>query len=154
MNEKRGTKIQKISTYVQNTIVVRFFLSHSRLFITDLLPPKFRTLLFVIQPPSNFCLFPRSRNRYTFLTTSSRDIHFCGAPCDDDALFWTSSDRAKVRISIAIASAFSLLTTAFAIATYCTDASRFRYPEKPIIWLAACYRCRLVEINGHLHHFF
>lgn len=80
-----------------------------------------------------------SRNRYTFLTTSSRDIHFCGAPCDDDALFWTSSDRAKVRISIAIASAFSLLTTAFAIATYCTDASRFRYPEKPIIWLAACY---------------
>ena len=130
------------------------FLSHSRLFITDLPPPKFRTLIFVIQPPSNFCLFPRSRNRYTFLTTASRDIHFCGAPCDDDALFWTSSDRAKVRISIAIASAFSLLTTAFAIATYCTDASRFRYPEKPIIWLAACYRCRLVEINGHLHHFF
>lgn len=85
-----------------------------------------------------------SRNRYTFLSTNEREVPICGAPCDSiesKRLFWTEGQRRITRVLIAIFSSFSLLITAFAIATYLTDSTRFRYPEKPIVWLAGCYFC-------------
>ena len=80
-----------------------------------------------------------SRNRYTFLTTQKRDVSYCGAPCESGELFWSETDRFIIRTVVAIFSAISIVTTTFAIATYLTESNRFRYPEKPIIWLAVCY---------------
>ncbi|XP_068617738.1 frizzled-10-like [Battus philenor] len=34
---------------------------------------------------------------------------------------------------------FSLLSTSFALLTFCAEPSRYRYPERPAVWMAACH---------------
>ncbi|XP_014361371.2 frizzled-10 [Papilio machaon] len=33
----------------------------------------------------------------------------------------------------------SLLSTSFALLTFCAEPSRYRYPERPMVWMAACH---------------
>ncbi|GFS02814.1 frizzled-7 [Elysia marginata] len=61
----------------------------------------------------------------------------CGAPCHD--LFFDSKKRDFARWWIGIWSCVCLASTLFTVLTFLIDMSRFRYPERPIIFLSGCY---------------
>ena len=61
----------------------------------------------------------------------------CGAPCED--LFFDKNKRKFARYWIGIWSCVCLASTLFTVLTFLIDMSRFRYPERPIIFLSGCY---------------
>ena len=61
----------------------------------------------------------------------------CGAPCDN--LFFDKNKRNFARYWIGIWSCVCLASTLFTVLTFLIDMSRFRYPERPIIFLSGCY---------------
>ncbi|GFO05460.1 frizzled [Plakobranchus ocellatus] len=61
----------------------------------------------------------------------------CGAPCEN--LFFDQSKRKFARYWIGIWSCVCLASTLFTVLTFLIDMSRFRYPERPIIFLSGCY---------------
>ena len=61
----------------------------------------------------------------------------CGAPCYD--MFFDHSQREFARWWIGIWSCICLASTLFTVLTFMIDMQRFRYPERPIIFLSGCY---------------
>ncbi|RUS91170.1 hypothetical protein EGW08_001083, partial [Elysia chlorotica] len=61
----------------------------------------------------------------------------CGAPCHQ--LFFDDKKREFARWWIGIWSCVCLASTLFTVLTFMIDMSRFRYPERPIIFLSGCY---------------
>uniref|UniRef100_A0A0L8FPZ8 Uncharacterized protein n=1 Tax=Octopus bimaculoides TaxID=37653 RepID=A0A0L8FPZ8_OCTBM len=61
----------------------------------------------------------------------------CGAPCND--MFFTPDKRDFARMWIGICSAICMASTLFTVLTFLIDMTRFRYPERPIIFLSGCY---------------
>lgn len=64
-------------------------------------------------------------------------IKDCGAPCDD--MFFSDDKREFSRLWIGIWSFVCLASTMFTVLTFLIDMQRFRYPERPIIFLSGCY---------------
>lgn len=64
-------------------------------------------------------------------------IKDCGAPCED--MFFTDEKREFSRLWIGIWSLVCLASTMFTVLTFLIDMQRFRYPERPIIFLSGCY---------------
>lgn len=89
------------------------------------------------------------------LNVAGKPIKDCGAPCN--SLFFDESDRTKLRYWISSWAAISVASCLFTvnsemfvqnfrltysfqqILTFIIDSSRFRYPERPIVFLAICY---------------
>lgn len=61
----------------------------------------------------------------------------CGAPCD--MMFFKPEERRFAKIWIGCWSVLCLLSTLFTVLTFMVDTHRFRYPERPIIFLSLCY---------------
>lgn len=61
----------------------------------------------------------------------------CGAPCYD--MFFDNKQREFARWWIGIWSCICLASTLFTVLTFMIDMQRFRYPERPIIFLSGCY---------------
>ncbi|XP_045177821.2 frizzled-2-like [Mercenaria mercenaria] len=61
----------------------------------------------------------------------------CGAPCKD--MFFSEDKRNFSRLWIGIWSFVCLASTMFTVLTFLIDMQRFRYPERPIIFLSGCY---------------
>ncbi|XP_071101266.1 frizzled-2-like [Haliotis cracherodii] len=61
----------------------------------------------------------------------------CGAPCHD--MFFKSDNREFARWWIGVWSCICLTSTLFTVLTFLIDMQRFRYPERPIIFLSGCY---------------
>ena len=61
----------------------------------------------------------------------------CGAPCYD--MFFDYKQRGFARWWIGIWSCICLASTLFTVLTFMIDMQRFRYPERPIIFLSGCY---------------
>ncbi|XP_076459342.1 frizzled-2-like [Babylonia areolata] len=61
----------------------------------------------------------------------------CGAPCYN--MFFDSKQREFARWWIGIWSCICLASTLFTVLTFLIDMQRFRYPERPIIFLSGCY---------------
>lgn len=64
-------------------------------------------------------------------------ISDCGAPCHN--MFFSESKRDFARLWIGIWSFICLGSTLFTVLTFLIDMQRFRYPERPIIFLSGCY---------------
>ncbi|XP_039251808.1 frizzled-2-like [Styela clava] len=65
---------------------------------------------------------------------------YCAAPCDkDNILYWESDQREFAHWWIGIWSILCGISTLFTVFTYLIDMSRFRYPERPIVFLSGCY---------------
>lgn len=77
----------------------------------------------------------RGNQVYT-LKVGSRVVKDCGAPCD---AFWDSEQRARARLWIAVWSVLCAISCLFTSLTFAIDTHRFRYPERPIIFLSLCY---------------
>ncbi|XP_074647459.1 frizzled-2-like [Tubulanus polymorphus] len=62
----------------------------------------------------------------------------CGAPCDD-MFFSDPSLKFFAWLWIGVWSILCVLSTLFTVLTFLIDMGRFRYPERPIIFLSGCY---------------
>ncbi|KAM9334336.1 frizzled-7-A-like [Symphorus nematophorus] len=75
---------------------------------------------------------------YHFLGTKD-----CGAPCEASrpgGLMYFSEDELKFsRLWVGIWSLLCCVSTLFTVLTYLVDRRRFRYPERPIVFLSGCY---------------
>ncbi|XP_061695963.1 frizzled-8-like [Syngnathoides biaculeatus] len=68
------------------------------------------------------------------------DAHSCAAsPCHSP--FFTAEERAFTAFWIGLWAALCFASTLTTVATFLVDMQRFKYPERPIIFLAACYLC-------------
>ncbi|XP_049963168.1 frizzled-7 [Schistocerca serialis cubense] len=61
----------------------------------------------------------------------------CGAPCD--GMFFTSDERSFARVWVGVWSILCAISCLFTVLTFLIDTDRFRYPERPIIFLSLCY---------------
>ncbi|ERL87962.1 frizzled-7-B [Dendroctonus ponderosae] len=61
----------------------------------------------------------------------------CGAPCD--LMFFTEHKRQFSKLWIGIWAILCSISCLFTICTFLIDTDRFRYPERPIIFLSVCY---------------
>lgn len=64
-------------------------------------------------------------------------IQDCGAPCKD--MFFSDDQRETASLWIGVWSCICLASTLFTVMTFLIDMTRFRYPERPIIFLSGCY---------------
>lgn len=62
----------------------------------------------------------------------------CAPKCGKDVLF-TRNDKNFVEIWICIWASICFMSTLFTVLTFWIDSQRFRYPEKPIIFLSMCF---------------
>lgn len=67
----------------------------------------------------------------------------CGAPCEPTkptGIMYFREDEVKFgRLWVGIWSILCCVSTLFTVLTYLVDMRRFRYPERPIIFLSGCY---------------
>lgn len=61
----------------------------------------------------------------------------CGAPCD--GMFFSEGERNFARLWVGVWSVLCALSCLFTVLTFLIDTDRFRYPERPIIFLSLCY---------------
>jgi frizzled protein 4 len=82
----------------------------------------------------NLCLGYKYSDQYFYINRTERCAHSCSA----DILF-TSDNKHFADYWIAIWASLCFLSTLFTLSTFLLDSSRFRYPERAIIFLAANY---------------
>lgn len=86
---------------------------------------------------------PKSFNYELFIENVK--VKNCGLPCrkEQDYFFGTKEDslrkRKFARIWIFIWSMLCFISTLFTVLTFILDRERFKYPERPIIFLSSCY---------------
>ncbi|EZA58747.1 Frizzled-7 [Ooceraea biroi] len=61
----------------------------------------------------------------------------CGAPCD--GMFFTERERRFSRVWVGTWASICAASCFFTFLTFLIDTDRFRYPERPIIFLSVCY---------------
>ncbi|XP_054626427.1 frizzled-3-like isoform X2 [Dunckerocampus dactyliophorus] len=61
----------------------------------------------------------------------------CSAPCP--SMYFTQQEVTFIRYVIGVISVICLSATLFTFLTFLIDVTRFRYPERPIIFYAVCY---------------
>ncbi|XP_063829349.1 frizzled-9-like [Ostrinia nubilalis] len=62
----------------------------------------------------------------------------CWPACAQHAAYGAADKRAAEIWMTALAW-LSLLSTSFALLTFCAEPARYRYPERPVVWTAACH---------------
>ncbi|XP_047432937.1 frizzled-7-like [Mugil cephalus] len=72
----------------------------------------------------------------------------CGAPCEASRpgglMFFSEAERRFCQVWVGIWSALSAATSLFTILTHHLDPTRFRYPEKPVLFQSGC--CFVVAV--------
>ncbi|XP_062852955.1 frizzled-7b isoform X1 [Trichomycterus rosablanca] len=67
----------------------------------------------------------------------------CGAPCEHSqphgVMYFKEEEVKFGRLWVGIWAILCCLSTLFTVLTYLVDMRRFRYPERPIIFLSGCY---------------
>ncbi|XP_049540378.1 frizzled-like [Anopheles darlingi] len=61
----------------------------------------------------------------------------CGAPCN--SMFFSENERTVLKYWVGSWAAVCVASCLFTVLTFLIDSSRFRYPERPIVFLAICY---------------
>ncbi|XP_017259391.1 frizzled-7-A-like [Kryptolebias marmoratus] len=76
--------------------------------------------------------------RYQFL-----GVQDCGAPCEttkpSGLMYFTEEDLKFSRVWVGTWSFLCCVSTLFTVLTYLLDTRRFRYPERPAIFMSGCY---------------
>ncbi|XP_023229313.1 frizzled-2-like [Centruroides sculpturatus] len=67
----------------------------------------------------------------------NKEIKNCGTPCD--GMFFNEQERKFARTWIGTWAILCMASTLFTVLTFMLDIQRFRYPERPIIFLSICY---------------
>ncbi|KAM8843884.1 frizzled-2 [Spinachia spinachia] len=78
-----------------------------------------------------------------YLNYKFLEVKDCAAPCEPSRsggyMFFTDKEIRFSRIWILVWSVLCCASTLFTVTTYLVDMQRFRYPERPIIFLSGCY---------------
>lgn len=72
--------------------------------------------------------------KYTYINRTER----CALLCSQDDAF-TEDNKSFVNIWMAFWAGLCFVSTIFTIITFLMDSQRFRYPERPIIFMAMCF---------------
>lgn len=100
-------------------------------------PPSSRNFL---SSRNNVHIAPCSRysksNLYVYVNRSGR----CAPLCDKDILF-SANDKKLAEVWLSVSAALCFLSSLLAVFTFLVDSGggRFRYPERPLVFLALCY---------------
>lgn len=78
----------------------------------------------------------KCRNTKKFVYVKEKDI--CASRCGADILF-TKTNKKFSEVWLLIWSTICFVSTLITVLTYVIDRTRFKYPERPIIYLAFCY---------------
>lgn len=73
---------------------------------------------------------------YSLKVGGKEKLH-CGAPCH--AMFFPEKERTVLRYWVGSWAAVCVASCLFTVLTFLIDSSRFRYPERAIVFLAVCY---------------
>uniref|UniRef100_H3BEE0 Frizzled class receptor 2 n=2 Tax=Latimeria chalumnae TaxID=7897 RepID=H3BEE0_LATCH len=99
-------------------------------------PPKYAT-------PDHPFNCPAVLKVPAYLNYKFLDEKDCAAPCEPSKnngyMFFNQDEIKFARIWILIWSVLCCASTFFTVTTYLVDMQRFRYPERPIIFLSGCY---------------
>ncbi|XP_059226208.1 frizzled isoform X1 [Stomoxys calcitrans] len=71
------------------------------------------------------------------LKVGGKEKRDCGAPCH--AMFFQEEERTVLRYWVGSWAAVCVASCLFTVLTFLIDSSRFRYPERAIVFLAVCY---------------
>lgn len=91
----------------------------------------------IVKPPSiekQRCKQYRHPDEYIFINRTERCAMRCGS---NDA--FTAEDKHFTDIWMAIWTGLCFISTLFTVLTFLIDSQRFRYPERPIIFLSMCF---------------
>ena len=76
----------------------------------------------------------RHPSKYTYINRTER----CALKCGENDAF-TTEDKFFADVWMAIWAGLCFVATLFTVLTFLIDSQRFRYPERPIIFLSMCY---------------
>ncbi|CAL8369431.1 unnamed protein product [Boreogadus saida] len=82
-------------------------------------------------------LVPVSRDSPLWNRVRTGGVLNCAMPCHSP--YFSGEERAFTTFWVGLWSALCFLSSAATVATFLIDRERFRYPERPIIFLSACY---------------
>lgn len=83
-------------------------------------------------------LIPIDRdNPLLYNRTSVHHVPNCGFPCR--GVFYTNEEQEFLSVWITLWSALCFFSTLMTLSTFLIDTERFKYPERPIVFLSACY---------------
>jgi frizzled protein 4 len=80
------------------------------------------------------CGMYQNPGKYVYINRTERCALLCG---QDDA--FSAEDKHFADVWMAIWAALCFLSTLFTVLTFLIDSQRFKYPERPIIFLSMCY---------------
>lgn len=80
---------------------------------------------------------PKSLDLEYSLKVGDKIEHDCGAPCN--GMFFSQDEKNFSRLWIGIWATLCTISCLFTVLTFLIDTDRFRYPERPIIFLSVCY---------------
>lgn len=80
------------------------------------------------------CHQKRRQNSYIYINRTDR----CALKCSEDDAF-NQEDKFFADIWMSIWTGLCFVSTMFTVLTFLIDSQRFRYPERPIIFLSMCY---------------
>lgn len=80
------------------------------------------------------CIAYQNAEKYVYINRTERCALLCG---HDDA--FSKEDKRFADVWMAIWAGVCFLSTLFTVLTFLIDSQRFRYPERPIIFLSMCY---------------
>ncbi|KAL4704060.1 hypothetical protein ACJJTC_001982 [Scirpophaga incertulas] len=80
---------------------------------------------------------PKSLDLEYTLKIGDKVEYDCGAPCNE--MFFSREEKMFSRLWIGTWATLCTLSCLFTVSTFLIDTDRFRYPERPIIFLSVCY---------------
>lgn len=80
----------------------------------------------------------KNRLKKKFVSVEKYEETMCVPRCGED-VYYTSDNRRFVESWVTVWSVLCFISTAITVLTFAIDTSRFKYPERPIIFLSLCY---------------
>lgn len=88
-------------------------------------------------PPVLQLQSPYQQSSQYYLSVDDEHVSACAMPCDNN--LFSPADISFARSWVLVWSVLCFASTLFTTLTFVIERSRFRYPERPIIFLSACY---------------
>lgn len=80
------------------------------------------------------CGHLRNAKKYVYVNRTKR----CALKCAEHDLF-SAEDKHIAEVWMGVLSGLCFVSTLFTVLTFLIDSQRFKYPERPIVFLAMCY---------------
>ena len=100
----------------------------------SLTPTMLSQVILTMSQTRTSCSHKKNKESYHYMNRSDT----CALICGEDGVF-TKSQKRFVDIWMSVLAGICFVSTLFTVLTFLVDSPRFRYPERPIIFLSLCY---------------